>query len=513
MTDSLVQYFKNNPLLEIDIGEFNYVSNLGQGGNASVLKFKRDDHEFAIKFIPHNEEKKIHRFRDEFFCAAQIPTHKNIANSYHFDTKTLNNIVYSLIVMKAYDSTLYKHGPITEKTLLEKKEYAWRLFLDLCHGLHHLHSHHIIHRDIKPQNIFYDEKNESFVIGDLGIAHFNVNIFAKEARTKPTERLANYLFSAPEQASSKTKVTEAADIYSLGQVMQWYLTGATVRGQGRISFSEISQQEKLSILDAFTSRALRDNPTERFQSINEVADFVKNAQAPLHDPWAKIDAFDHVIRKSFPHINETLTVTDHKEITTFLTDFQKDCNPKEFWYIMADGGDGHFESVAHINGSSWLLNEYTEISIENLLVYRNNSHPYKNFFIILFGPDNQFTYSNNEGNLIERKPNTGYNQDHATLVDNNFYIDPDEIKNGFYRMENETLAVSRKRFKHRQRYLVPYGVMVVPTQTASASMLDREPTAKMIKAAIEAKSLNEKDLRHYLNATRAYHSPEITMWN
>ena len=99
------------------------------------------------------------------------------------------------------------------------------------------------------------------------------------------------------------------------------------------------------------------------------------------------------------------------------------------------------------------------------------------------------------------------------MVDDKFYIDPDDTKNGFYRMGNETLAVSRERFKDRQRYLVPYGLMVVPTQTASASMTDREPTAEMIQAAVQAKNLNEQDLRRYLDATRAHHSTEITKWN
>lgn len=514
MAESLVNYFKNNKMLDTDIGTFEYVSNLGQGGNASVLKFKRGEHDFAIKFIPHGDEGKLRRFRDEFFCAAQIPTHKNIAKSYHFDTRTLDGNPYSLIVMKAYDdSTLHKRGPILDKAVAEKREYAWRLFCNLCNGLNHLHSHHIIHRDIKPQNIFYDETAEVFVIGDLGIAHFNVDTFAKEALTKPTERLANYLFSAPEQANSKTQITEAADIYSLGQVMQWYLTGATVRGQGRTSFPESSQQEELSILDAFTRKALRDNPAERFQSINEVKDFVRNAKKPVRDPWIKIDTFDRVIRQSFPQISKTLAVTDHAQINTFLTLFQKECDFKEFWYVMAEGGDNHFKSLKHMSGKSWLLNDITEMSVSRLLVHRDDSYLYKNFFILLFGPERRFSYATSDGKRVKRKQSVGCNQDFAKLVDDNFYIDPEEVKNGFYRMGSETLEVSRERFKDRQRYLVPYGLMVIPTQTASASMIDRKPTAEMIQAAIKSKNLNEQDLQRYLDATRDHHSTEITQWN
>ena len=513
MTGSLVQHFKKTPMLETDIGRFEYVSDLGQGGNASVLKFKRGEHEFAIKFIPHDEVRKLQRFRDEFFCAAQLPTHKNVVDSYHFDTRAFDGTEHSLIIMKAYNSTLGKLGTVADKTVPEKREQAWQLFLDLCNGLHHLHIHHIVHRDIKPQNIFYDAKINAFVIGDLGIAHFKGETFAKEAHTKSTERLANYLFSAPEQSDSKNKVTEAADIYSLGQVMQWYLTGATVRGQGRTSFAESSSQSELSILDEFTKKALRDKPAERFQSINEIREFVKKVKTPVRDSWVKIHAFDEVIRKSFPKIRKALTVTDHDEIKAFLTSFQQNCDPKEFWYMMADGGDGHFESMEHLAGKSWLLNSMTEMTVTKLLVHRDTGHPYKDFFILLFGPDKRFKYSNNEGKPVKRKPSTGWNQDLATLVDDKFYIDSAETTNGFYRINNETLPVTRERFKDRQRYLVPFGLMVVPTETASASMTDREPTAEMIQAAVRDKNLNEQQLHHYLDATRAYHSTKITMWN
>lgn len=513
MAGSLVQHFKKAPMLDTNIGAFEYVSDLGTGGNANVLKFKRGKHDFAIKFIPHGEEGKLRRFRDEFFCAAQIPTHNNVVTSYHFDTRTFDGNLYSLIVMKAYGSTLNKLGPVTDKTVPEQTELAWRLFRDLCNGLQHLHTHHIVHRDIKPHNIFYDEKAEAFVIGDLGIAHFKADAFAKEARTKPGERLANYLFSAPEQVDSRNTVTEAADIYSLGQVMQWYLTGTTVRGQGRTSFAQSSSQHELSILDGFANKALRDKPAERFQSLEEVAAFVTKKRTPERDPWVKIDAFDKVIRQSFPTIRKTLAITSQNEIYAFLTSFQKNCDPKEFWYMMADGGDGHFASLKHLSEKLWLLNGMTEMSVSKLLVHRHDSYPYKDFFILLFGPDKRFAYSTSEGKRVRRKPSTGWNQDLATLVDDKFYIDSADVSNGFYRFNNETLPVTRERFKDRHRYLVPYGLMVVPTETASASMIDREPTAEMIQAAVRNKNINEQELQRYLDATRAHHSSKITMWN
>lgn len=515
MSDSLVQFFKKNPVLETDIGNFEYVSSMGQGGNAHVLKFKRTVHEFAVKFIPHGENVKLARFRDEFFSASQIPTHTNIARSYHFDTKALNGKTYSLIIMKAYGKTLNKvaeNGP--EHKSPDRKELAWMLFSNLCNGLNHLHTSHIIHRDIKPQNIFHDEKADAYVIGDLGIAHFNAEVFAKEAKTKSSDRMANYLFSAPEQADSRNKITAAADIYSLGQVMQWFMTGATIRGLGRTSFAGTSPQENISILDAFITKALRDNPNERFQSIKEVFEFVKAEKQPREpDPWVKLDAFDLVIRQSFPQIKKTLGVTAPKEIEAFLTKFQAECNPNDFWYMHADEGDGHFQRLAHLGGKKWLFNNFVEMTVSHLLIHRDSSYSYKNFFILLFGPDKRFTYSNWQGKTIKRSPTSGWTQDMGTLVDGNFYIDPVETNNGFYKMGNETVPVNGERFSDRQRYLKPFGLMIIPTQTASARMIDRGPTGDVIRAAVKNKELTEQELQTYLDATRAHHSHEITKWN
>ena len=515
MSDSLVQYFKDNPVLETDIGDFEYVSSMGQGGNAHVLKFKRTTHHFAVKFIPHGENGKLARFRDEFFGASQIPTHMNIARSYHFDTKALNGTTYSLIIMKAYGNTLNKvakDGPELQHP--DRKELAWKLFINLCNGLNHLHTNHIIHRDIKPQNIFYDEKAEAYVIGDLGIAHFNAEVFAKESKTKPSDRMANYLFSAPEQADSRSKITEAADIYSLGQVMQWFMTGSTIRGLGRTSFADRSSQDKMSILDAFATKALRDKPNERFQSIKEISEFVKAAkQPPKPDPTVKLNAFDLVIRHSFPQINKTLSVTDPKEIEAFLIKFQADCNPNDFCYMHADEGDGDFQRLEYLGGKKWIFNSYLEMTVSRLLVHRDDSQAHKNFFILVFGPDKRFTYSNWEGKKIKRAPTDGWKQDSGTLVDGKFYINPAETRNGFYKMGDETLSANSERFSYRQRYLEPFGLIVVPAQTASATMNDRRPTGELIRAAVQNKELTEQELRTYLNATRAHHSYEITKWN
>jgi eukaryotic-like serine/threonine-protein kinase len=509
---TLVEFFKKNPILETDVGKFDFVKNIDQGGNASVLRFKRKEHFFAIKFIPHNDEGKVRRFRDEFFAASQIPTHGNIVRCYHFDTKTINEQEMSLIVMKLYENNLNTLGDVTAFDLLEQEEKGWHLFKDLCVGLKHLHSHGIVHRDIKPQNIFYEQASNKFVIGDLGIAQFKDEIFAKEAETRPGERLANYKFSAPEQTDSRNEITAAADIYSLGQVMQWYFTGSTIRGLGRPSFAAALQTDHRSIIDAVVTKALQHDPKRRFQSIDEIFTLIENIKTPKRDIWTQLHALDDTIRRTFPEIKTTLKISDQGRIREFLTSFQSSCDSNEFGYMMDDGGDGHFEGVTELPEDRWLLNDMTELTDVVLLLHRDDKAIYKNFFILLFGPDSLFDFTDRFGGQISRGSTEGWTKDLAALVDNSFYVNPDETRNGYYRAEGQTIPVTSSRFKDRFRHLVQSAVMVVPNGTATAVMQDRQPSIDLIESTVKNRQIVDSNLDIYLTATRGQVSREITDW-
>jgi hypothetical protein len=179
----------------------------------------------------------------------------------------------------------------------------------------------------------------------------------------------------------------------------------------------------------------------------------------------------------------------------------------------ADGGDNTLKGIKHLDECKWLFNEEIEMTVKKLLVYRDDSHPYKNFFILLFGPDKRFEFSNRDGEVIKRKSTKGWEQDMAVLVDDRFYISPNDTTNGYYRETSGTVTVTPERFRDRYRYLVPYGVLVVPTETASAGMLDREPSSNLIHSAILERTLTDEALKIYLTATQPYHSPELTKFN
>ncbi len=85
---------------------------------------------------------------------------------------------------------------------------------DLCHALALCGEQHIIHRDIKPQNIFVDRRGQ-YKLGDFGVAKV-------ASRTTAGTRVGTFRYMAPEVYHGQP-YGAAADIYSLGLVLYWVL--------------------------------------------------------------------------------------------------------------------------------------------------------------------------------------------------------------------------------------------------------------------------------------------------
>lgn len=89
-----------------------------------------------------------------------------------------------------------------------------KLGLDMCNALALCKSKNIVHRDIKPQNIFVSESKD-FKLGDFGIAK-------TAERTTSGTKTGTYKYMAPEVYNNQP-YGHAADIYSLGIVLYWLL--------------------------------------------------------------------------------------------------------------------------------------------------------------------------------------------------------------------------------------------------------------------------------------------------
>ncbi|MCD4500152.1 protein kinase domain-containing protein [Chromobacterium vaccinii] len=384
---SLISELKNTKLAT-NIGEFEFVKQIGQGGNALVCEFKKDKVHFAIKFLEHIDQKKINRFIDEYFCATQAGGHKNIAPSYHLDTVIIKEKTYSIIIMKLFDCNLKSQGSIHQLNDKEKSIKGWHLAKCILTGLRHLHSNGIVHRDIKPENILHSAEDNNYAIADLGIAHFSAD-YPKEALTKSGERLSNYHCSPMDQIDGKSAPTPAWDLFAFGQVMNWYLFNDYIRGDGKVTYN--GDDLKLKILDKIIKKCVQNNPSNRFSSIDEIKDSYNKQLNAKRDVWQRLHDFDLAVRSSLPTMSTFYETSNKTEINRFLTSFSEKCRLDEFWYITDEAGDFDLNTFEKIDNDRWLLGGNYELKIEKLLVYKNSSL-HKSLFILFTEKDSPFDY-------------------------------------------------------------------------------------------------------------------------
>jgi serine/threonine-protein kinase len=133
----------------------------------------------------------------------------------------------------AFDDQLYLAMELVEGVslgdLLSRQSLPFsdlrQIFDQLLGGLAHAHGRGVVHRDIKPGNVLLtsDSDGRPFVkIVDFGIATFEDD--APEALAAG-RILGTPLFMAPEQARGDAHLTTAVDVYTVGLMLFWALTG------------------------------------------------------------------------------------------------------------------------------------------------------------------------------------------------------------------------------------------------------------------------------------------------
>ena len=205
--------------------QFTTINHLGSGGFGDVYKVKNtiDENDYAIKIL--NMEHLIH---ESYLILREVRIlsklkHNNIIGYYsswigvdEIDNYQENNSFLKLYIqMELCDSNLSQY--IDDRTEINK-EGNYIFINQICDGLEYIHNKNIIHRDIKPKNIFI-KNNQELKIGDFGLSRKKIEgtmqtlISSKDL--KYTSDIGSLLYSAPELLDSNN-YDETVDIYSFG---------------------------------------------------------------------------------------------------------------------------------------------------------------------------------------------------------------------------------------------------------------------------------------------------------
>ena len=265
---------------------YEIMEKIGTGGMSDVYKAKchKLNRFVAVKVLKQEFSENanfVSKFRVEAQAAAGL-MHPNIVNVY--DVGEEGGIYY--IVMELVEGiTLKKY--IEKKARLSVKE-AVSIAIQVSMGIEAAHNNHIIHRDIKPQNIIISKEGKVKVT-DFGIAK------AATSNTITSNVMGSVHYTSPEQARGGYS-DEKSDIYSLGITMFEMLTGRVpFNGETTVAIAIKHIQEPLPSpreyvpeipvsVEQIVFKCCQKSPDRRYQSMAElVADLKKSLISPEED--------------------------------------------------------------------------------------------------------------------------------------------------------------------------------------------------------------------------------------
>jgi eukaryotic-like serine/threonine-protein kinase len=306
---------------QVVVGKYRLLDVLGEGGMGVVYLAEHEliEKKIALKVLRKEYSGKadlVQRFKQEAISASRIK-HPNVLDVFDFGQLENGCFFLAMEYLQGHDlaAELAQSGVI-EPVL------AVRLALQMCRALGAAHSRGVVHRDMKPENVFLhktEEGDDIVKIVDFGIAQLR----GRDDK-KPTEMPRRRLtrtgvifgtpeYMSPEQAAGRS-VDLRIDVYAMGVMLYEMFSGA-VPFTGDSFMAVLSAHltqvvpplrawvpdlDLSAELEAVVMKALAKNPDDRFQSMSELGQAIhQTPEGRMAAPLAGLLPIPKVTHESF----------------------------------------------------------------------------------------------------------------------------------------------------------------------------------------------------------------------
>ncbi|HEV3236301.1 MAG TPA: protein kinase [Gemmataceae bacterium] len=258
------------------LGNYRIVERLGAGGMGVVYKAEHVHMKriVALKVLAAEDDREsvfLQRFYGEMQALAVL-RHPNIVLAFDAGevnypndlAKVLRYLVMEFVPGKDLEQVVIDKGPMPAPR-------ACDLVRQAASGLRHAHEHGLVHRDIKPSNLLLTPQDQIKIL-DFGLARV-----CRRRCTEAHSMLGTVDYMAPEQARDARSVDIRADIYALGGVLYFLLSGRTPFPGDRPAVEELLARQHespvslrnhcpdLSLeLEAIVCQMMARDPNDRF---------------------------------------------------------------------------------------------------------------------------------------------------------------------------------------------------------------------------------------------------------
>ena len=268
-------------------GRYEIIEKIGSGGMSNVFRAKdlKLGRMVAIKVLKDEfctDLNFVEKFKREAQAAASL-LGENIVNIYD----VVDEGRYHFIVMELVDGITLKEY-IRIKGKLDITEGV-SIAIQVARALKTAHAQHIVHRDIKPQNILITDDSK-VKVADFGIAR------AVSEQTVNANAIGSVHYISPEQARGG-RCDARSDIYSLGITMYEMFTGrVSFTGESTVAVALAHLEQAMTPpsvynnkispnLERIILKCTKKDPANRYQNITELLDDLENVLLNPDTPY------------------------------------------------------------------------------------------------------------------------------------------------------------------------------------------------------------------------------------